>query len=180
MNTKPTYLGVDVSTSKIGIALIDEDKKVIVSEVIKLKPENSLEERAILFENKLLKLNKYYYISEIFVEEPFVAFGGGKTTAQTMAILQRFNGMCSFVVRKVFDRDPQMVSVRSARTKLGIKITRGLKEKETKKIIIEWAAEQYPDFKYELTTHGNPLPGTDDRADALVIATYGLEKLFSV
>ena len=41
MNTKPTYLGVDVSTSKIGIALIDEDKKVIVSEVIKLKPENS-------------------------------------------------------------------------------------------------------------------------------------------
>jgi len=39
---KNTYLGVDISTSKIGIALLDDDNNIIVSEVIKLKPENSL------------------------------------------------------------------------------------------------------------------------------------------
>lgn len=180
MNTKPTYLGVDISTSKIGIALIDEDKKVLVSEVIKLKPENSLEDRAIMFENKLLKLQKYYYISDIFVEEAFIAFGGGKTTAQTMAKLQRFNGMCCYVIRKVFERDSVPVAVRSARSKLGIKIPKGVKDKDAKQVIIEWATSNFQDFKYDVTAHGNPLPGTDDRADALVIAVYGLDSLINV
>ena len=44
------YLVLDVQT---------KDKKIIVSEVIKMKPENSLEEKAKLFENKLLKLKSY-------------------------------------------------------------------------------------------------------------------------
>jgi hypothetical protein len=29
------------------------------------------------------------------------------------------------------------------------------------------------DFKYELTHKGNPRPGTDDRADAIVVAIAG-------
>ena len=178
MTTKITYLGVDISTSKIGIALLDSDKKIVVSETIKLKPENSLEERAILFENKLLKLKKYYFITDIFVEEPFVAFGGGKTTAQTMAKLQRFNGMCCYAIRKIFEIDSIPVPVRTARSKLGIKIPKGVKDKDAKQVIIEWA-EQNHQFKYEKTVHGNPLPGTDDRADALVIALYGMDYLLN-
>ena len=58
MAYNPMYLGVDISTSKIGIALIDSNKKIVVSEVIKMKPENTLEEKAKLFENKLQKLKK--------------------------------------------------------------------------------------------------------------------------
>jgi RNase H-fold protein (predicted Holliday junction resolvase) len=177
MTTKIHYLGVDVSTSKIGIAVIDDDKKIVVSEVIKFKDGNSLEEKALLFENKLQKLNKYYFISHIFIEEPFVAFGGGKTTAQTMAKLQRFNGMCSFSTFKVFENQAIMVNVRSARSKLGIKIPKGLKEKEVKNTIIEWVSNKFDSFKYDMTVHGNPLPGTDDRADAVVIALYGIDSL---
>ena len=180
MTTKIYYLGVDVSTSKIGIAVLDTDKNIIVSEVIKFKDSNTLEEKAQLFENKLLKLKKYYFISDVFIEEPFIAFGGGKTTAQTMAKLQRFNGMCCYVIRKVFERDSVPVAVRSARSKLGIKIPKGVKDKDAKQVIIEWATSNFEDFKYDVTAHGNPLPGTDDRADALVIAVYGLEHLFNV
>jgi len=180
MTTKIYYLGVDISTSKIGIAVIDSDKNIVVSEVIKFKDGNSLEEKAQLFENKLLKLNKYYFISDVFIEEPFVAFGGGKTTAQTMAKLQRFNGMCSYTVFKVFEHQANMVNVRSARSKLGIKIPKGLKEKEVKNTIIEWVSNKFDTFKYDMTAHGNPLPGTDDRADAVVIALYGVEHLLSV
>jgi RNase H-fold protein (predicted Holliday junction resolvase) len=177
---KKTYLGVDISTSKIGIALLDDDNNIVVSEVIKLKPENSLEERAILFENKILKLQKYYFIAEAFVEEPFIAFGGGKTTAQTMAKLQRFNGMCSYVLRKVLEQDSIPVPVRTARNKLGIKIPKGVKDKDAKKVIIEWVENNFESFRYDMTAHGNPLPGTDDRADAVVIALYGVEHLISV
>ncbi len=174
------YLGVDISTSKIGIAVLNSDKRIIVSEVIKFKDTNTLEEKAQLFENKLNKLTRYYHISDIFIEEPFIAFGGGKTTAQTMAKLQRFNGMCSYTVFKVFEQQANMVNVRSARSKLGIKIPKGIKEKEVKNTIIEWVSSNFDSFKYEMTVHGNPLPGTDDRADAVVIALYGIDNLATV
>jgi Holliday junction resolvasome RuvABC endonuclease subunit len=180
MTTKIYYLGVDVSTSKIGIAVLDSDKNIIVSEVIKFKDGNTLEEKAALFENKLTKLQKYYFIADVFIEEPFVAFGGGKTTAQTMAKLQRFNGMCSYSAFRIFEKNANMVNVRSARSKLGIKIPKGLKEKEVKNTIIEWVSTKFDTFKYDMTVHGNPLPGTDDRADAVVIALYGVEHLLSI
>ena len=77
-------LGLDISSSKIGIAVLDQNKNIITSEVLKLSSDLSLEERGLMLENKLIKLNKHYYINDVFIEEPFIAFGGGKTTAQTM------------------------------------------------------------------------------------------------
>lgn len=172
---KNMILGLDVSTSKIGIAVMDYDKKIVSSDLIKFKTETSLEERAKLFENKLIKLKKHYPIMEVFVEEPFIAFGGGKTTAHTMAKLQRFNGMCCYSIFSIFESLPIMVNVRTARNKLGIKIPKGTKQNETKKYIIEYVQKNHAEFTYGVTAHGNPVPGTDDKADAIVIALYGLE-----
>ena len=57
------------------------------------------------------------------------------------------------------------------------KIKRG---EDTKKKIIEWVEAKYPkDFVYELTSYGNPKPGTDDKADAVVIALAGLSEINS-
>lgn len=174
MDKTPTILGLDVSSSKIGLAILGMDKKIITSDIIKYKPETSLEERAKLLENKLLKLSKFYFITDVFVEEPFIAFGGGKTTAHTMAKLQRFNGMCCYSIFNVFETEPKMVNVRVARTKLGIKIPKGIKKTDTKKYIIDFVQANNPEFNYNMTAHGNPVPGTDDKADAIVIALYGL------
>ena len=171
---QPMILGLDVSSSKIGIAILNFDKKIVSTDLIKFKPETPLEERAKLFENKLFKLQKFYNIEEVFVEEPFIAFGGGKTTAHTMAKLQRFNGMCCYSIYNVFESVPNMVNVRAARTKLGIKIPKGTKQNETKKFIVEYVENNHPEFTYNKTAHGNFVPGTDDKADAIVIALYGL------
>lgn len=46
-----------------------------------------------------------------------------------------------------------------------------------KKKIIEWVSAKYPnDFLVEYTRYGNPKPGTDDMADAVVIALAGLNR----
>ena len=171
-------LGLDVSSSKIGLAILDYDKKILTSDVIKFKADVSLENKAQMLENKLEKLKKFYFITDVFIEEPFVAFGGGKTTAQTVAKLQRFNGMCSYVVYKCFDgQPPKMINVRSARSKLGIKIPKGTKQGDAKKYIIEYVEKNHPEFQYNMTAHGNPVPGTDDRADAIVVALDALETI---
>ena len=46
-------LGLDISSSKIGIAVLDENKNILTSEVLKLSSDLSLEERGLMLENKL-------------------------------------------------------------------------------------------------------------------------------
>ena len=96
-------LGLDISSSKVGIAVLDRDNNIVVSEVLKLKSNMSLEERAARFEQRMRQIDKHYVIYNVYVEEPALMFKGGKTTAQTMAKLQRFNGMCCYILYNIFD-----------------------------------------------------------------------------
>ena len=57
---------------------------------------------------------------------------------------------------------------------LGIKIPR--QKSAAKNVVINYVKGVYgDDFNYELTYKGNPKPGTDDRADAIVIALAGIK-----
>ena len=162
-------LGLDISTSKIGYAIVDKDEKLILSKFLKFKSDVPLEQRAKAFEERMLNLMVKYDIRQIFVEQPFMAFSGGKTTALTMSKLQRFNGMCCYGLFCLYGFAPTLIQANKARGLCGIKIKRGEKAKEK---VIEWATQTYPDsFTYDLTRHGNPKPGTDDMADAVVVAT---------
>jgi Holliday junction resolvasome RuvABC endonuclease subunit len=167
-------LGLDVSTTRIGYCILNEKKELIANEFMKFKPL-PLEDRAEIFYNFLLILKNKFEIKEIFIEQAFTMFGGGKTTAMTMAKLQRFNGMCCFAVRRVFRMNPVSIAANKARGLVGLKIKRG---ENTKKKVIEWVEKKYPkDFIVEYTNYGNPRPGTDDKADAVVIALAGMESL---
>ena len=163
-------LALDISTSRVGIIVMNYDKKLISCDVVKLDSNKCLEERCLDLEN-YLSSNPHDF-KEVYIEQPFAMFSGGKTTAMTMSKLQRFNGMCSFMVRKLYGINPLMIAANKARSVNEIKVKRGQK---TKKIVIDWVAKKYPkDFVFELTRHGNPKPGTDDRADSVVIALAGL------
>ena len=81
--------------------------------------------------------------------------------------------MCSFAVRRIFKVNPILIPANKARGLVGLKIKRG---EDTKRKIIEWVEKKYPkDFIVEFTNYGNPRPGTDDKADSVVIALAGLE-----
>ncbi len=168
-------LGIDISTSKIGYSVIDCSTNLIECQLIKLKSSDSLETRADLFFSIITEVEKKYEIKHVFVEQPFIAFSGGKTTAATMAKLQRFNGMCCYVLRLLFGFPATLIQANKARGLVGLKIKRGEK---TKLKVIEWVEAKYPkDFIVEYTRHGNPKPGTDDKADAIVIANAGLKTI---
>jgi Holliday junction resolvasome RuvABC endonuclease subunit len=166
-------LGIDISTSKIGISIIDYNEKLILSELIKMKTSDSLEVRAKIFNKRMIEIRGNYDIKHIFIEQPFMAFSGGKTTAVTMAKLQRFNGMCCYAIYDLYGFAGSLIQANKARGLVELKIKRGDK---TKLKVIEWVKEKYPkDFIVEYTRHGNPKPGTDDKADAIVIANAGLK-----
>lgn len=167
-------LGLDISTSVIGYSIIDKQGRLVACNFMKLKTL-ALEERAEIFYEFLCVLSNKHDIEHVFIEEPFSMFGGGRTTAGTMSKLQRFNGMCSFAVRRVFGKSATLISANKARGLVGLKIKRG---EDTKAKVIEWCQKKYPrDFIIILTNYGNPKPGTDDMADSIVVGLAGKEIL---
>jgi len=171
-------LGLDISSSRIGYCLINENEDLLLVDEIKLKPSQSLEERADIFKKEMeciIRSLQQQEVDYVFIEQPFMAFSGGKTTAATMAKLQRFNGMCSYVVHHLFGSPATLIQANKARGLVDLKIKRG---DNTKLKVIEWVSNKYPkQFIVEYTRHGNPKPGTDDKADSVVIANAGLKTL---
>lgn len=165
-------LGLDVSTSRIGISVIDYNSNLHRSEFVKLNSKDDLETRCDNVKSYLKAKLSEYSLKEIFIESPFMMFSGGKTTAMTMAKLQRFNGMVCYMVRDLYGISATSIAANKARGLVGLKIKRG---ENTKLKVIEWVKSEYPNnFIVELTRHGNPKPGTDDMADSVVIARAGL------
>jgi Holliday junction resolvasome RuvABC endonuclease subunit len=167
-----TY-GIDISTTCIGFGIVDEKKNLIHYDKLKFKQTEKLqlEEKASMFREKLSELSELYWPSMIKVEEPLKSFGR-KTTAHTMSILQAFNAMCRYVVFDEYGDIPQQVAARSARKSMGILQRKKRPKNEIKKLVIDAVQKRFPSFTYTLTPMGNPKPGTDDMADAIVIALY--------
>ena len=169
---KEVVLGLDISTSKIGICIMDYKFNLLETALLKLNTKEELEERCLNLETHINNSN--YNIKDVYIESAFIAFSGGKTSAVTMSKLQRFNGMVCFMLRKLFGYNALALSPAKARGLVHLKIKRG---ENTKLKVIEHVEKAFPnDFKYDLTRHGNPKPGTDDRADAIVIAWAGLNQ----
>ena len=161
-------LGLDVSTNRTGWAIINDKQELVDSDFYKTKPKTPLEERAMaLKENVLEPILKLHDITEIRIEEPFMMVSGGKTTARTMSSLQRFNGMVSLIAHQLLKKPPTLVGATTARSRCGIKVPRGTKAKQ---MVMMFCASQYDNFIMEYTKHGNPKPGIDDEADAIVVA----------
>ena len=78
----------------------------------------------------------------------------------------------SYLVRRVFEIDPEYIGASSARKVCGIKVEKG---KKAKQVVLEHLLENEPTFKIKYTKQGNPKPGSHDMADAIIIARAGLE-----
>ena len=170
-------LGLDISTSITGFCVIDADGEIIRGDAWDMRNKNKFKtefEKAAHLKEELVRIKVQYPIEKVYIEKPFTFFKSGGSTAKTMATLQRFNGIISWMSYEVFQKEPEYITAAQARKSLGIKIERS---QDTKKQVIAWLLENAPKFMVEYTKHGNPRPKYFDIADATVIAKAGLEKL---
>jgi Holliday junction resolvasome RuvABC endonuclease subunit len=168
-------LGIDVSTSITGFAIIDKDGKILFSEASDLRRDKTFFSKCLTIRTKILDILEAYSdkVEHIYIEQPFTFFNSGGSSGKTMAALQRFNGVVSWMVYECFEIEPQYLGATQARKLVGIKVPRGEK---AKKVVMEHLLATEPDFKIEYTHKGNPKPQEFDRADALVIARAGLKQ----
>ena len=169
-------LGIDVSTSITGFAIVDDDGKIILSKACDLRRNKDFFSKCLTIREKILDILEIYNdkIKHIYIEQPFTFFNSGGSSGKTMAALQRFNGVVSWMVYECFEIEPHYLGATQARKLVGIKVPRGEK---AKKVVMEHLLATDPDFTIEYTHKGNPKPQEFDRADALVIARAGLKDL---
>lgn len=170
-------LGLDVSTSITGVCVIDKNSEILFCESWDTRNKRyfpTLWHKADFIENKLrdLKIRKNFIIEKVYIEESLQMFKSGFSSAKTLAVLSKFNGVISYVCYRVFGVKPEYVAASSARKLCGIKVQRGQKAKE---VVLEHVIKHEPGFKVEYTKHGNPKSGTHDRSDSIIIARAGLE-----
>jgi hypothetical protein len=179
-------LGVDVSTSITGFAVIAEGE-LVYYDYIDLRKEKNVFAKTLIIKEKIMNIFEMYQcdnstklrfsdvgsvfpIKHIYIEQPFTFFNSGGSSAKTMAVLQKFNGIVSWLLYELFEIEPQYVGATAARKRAGIKIPRGQK---AKKVVMEYLLENEKAFKIQHTRYGNPQAQYFDMADAIVVAKAG-------
>jgi len=163
-------LGLDISTSITGYTVLDEDSKIVLCDHIDLRKKKNFFEKSICVEEVLENIKKEYSIDQVYIESPFTFFRSGGSSATTMAILQRFNGVISWMCYNIFNTEPNYLGATAARKLCGITVPRGQKAKQ---VVVKFVLDNVDGFHVEYTRSQNPKPGYADRADSYVIARAG-------
>jgi hypothetical protein len=171
-------LGLDVSTSIVGICVLNEDKCVDDTDYIakfdsvNFKKCKTLWEKADLMSAYFATLqSEFNNIKSIVVEEPLMGFRAGMSSAQTIAMLMRFNGIVSYMSRCLFNVDPVYINSAHARKKCGIKMQKTKIAGPQKEQVFKHMSEN--DLKlivWDKKKNGDIVDESRDMCDAYVVA----------
>lgn len=174
-------LGLDISTSIVGATVLNNEGEVVYCEAWDLRNKKdfpTLYEKAQRVKQKLAILYdaKKHRFKTIFIEQSLMAFRPGFSSAKTILTLAKFNGIVSYICKRDFGIEPEYIGASTARKACGLKIERGKKAKE---VVLNFLLDNEESFDIEYTKHGNPKPGSYDRADSYIIAKAGWKNLKS-
>ena len=163
-------LGLDISTSCIGVSIFDEDEKLMVLNCIKLKGDNlfeKMDEFIAFMEN-----NQYdaFKIKNLAIEEPLKVFKGRFSNANTIQILTAMNFMVSFWCYKNYNLIPTHWNVQTVRKMAFPDLVLPQKEENKKQKVWEKVMEREPQINwiYSKRTH-KLITENFDMADAYAV-----------
>jgi len=168
-------LGLDISTSIVGATILDNAGVVVYCEAWDLRNKKYFPDlyfKASFVKRNLWTLDDQYGLNEIYIEQSLMAFRPGFSSARTILTLAKFNGIVSYICQDNF-ATPEYIGASTARKACGIKVEKGKKAKE---VVLKFVLDNEPKFMIEYTKHGNPKPGSYDRADSYIIAKAGWNK----
>jgi len=168
-----TILGLDISTSCTGYALVTADQGTFIEiGYFKLDKFDDFFDKCDVFRSALADVQKRHPgIKKICIEENLQAFRPGLSSAKTINTLARFNGAASLISYEVCKTKPTFLNATSARSKLGIKLDRK-SDVTTKQQIFEFVRPQV-DIEWPSTKTGKLNTACYDMADAYVLARAG-------
>ena len=184
------YLGFDISTSNVGMSVINEAGEILllkhfslkiskdIKEDLRLFKKNIAFEKCIIENKKLLFENYGDQLEKIFIEEPLT----GSNNQYTASLLQKFNGMASYQLYKIFDREIEFISVHQSRLLFCPEFTKnrtvkGVLKKtlsfpkgiDKKMYILEKISKKYKDIKWIYDKNGKIKKESFDMSDSICV-----------
>lgn len=177
-------LGLDASTAVVGVCVVDSEvtpdasgSHILLLDRIEFKGCKTIWEKADRVKGYLEDLAngdarlRFRAIDRITLEEPLMGFRTGMSSAQTITTLMRFNGICSYIARSLFFKEPEYVSAPHARKLCGIKLVKtavGGPQKE--QVYAHMMTNDLKHVKWPTKKSGNVVDWSRDACDAYVIA----------
>lgn len=178
-------LGLDISTSVIGVCIIDNAGKIFSMSNIDLRKIDGTWEKADKVSAEMFSITNCsaWPVTSVYIEQNLSKFRPGFSSASTLMTLARFNGIVSYIAYKHLGLEPIYINVNEARKVVGIKIDKKDKIKSTKEKIFEQVQPRLPTVKWQYKTiktgkrkGENVLDDASyDMADAWIIASAGLK-----
>jgi Holliday junction resolvasome RuvABC endonuclease subunit len=166
-------LGLDISTSTIGWCLMRDNGNLVDCGYIRLDKLNDMYEKLRCFEKFLdEKIVHLENDLQIYIEEALMMFKTKSSMAQVIAMLQRFNGMCSASIYYRLNVKPELVNVNTARKICNIKVPKKVNAKEYVLSHVQ-GLNIIPQEKWELNRNQKLIKQMFDMCDAWVIAKSG-------
>ena len=128
-------LGLDISTAIVGVATID-NRQLSLSTHWDISKADTLFEKAEIIGAELWQMRDLG-IDNIFIETALKKFIPGRSRADTIMKLAKFNGIVSWMCYDAFGLEPIYLNVNSARSLYGLSFPRGTKGPKRKKMVIE-------------------------------------------
>jgi Holliday junction resolvasome RuvABC endonuclease subunit len=163
-------LGLDISTSITGYTVLDYEGNILACDHIDLRKEKSFFRKIEIVSSRLEVINEEYEIEQVYIEQSLQSFRSGFSSAQTLSLLSKINGIVSWLCYNMFYGEPKYLAATSARKLCGIKIPKGQKAKA---VSLQFVVDNVPGFDVQYTRYGNPKAGYADRSDSYVIARAG-------
>lgn len=189
-------LGVDLSTSISGYAVIDGNGVLTLNESVNTKRNaDSVYESAEQNIQKIEEILDRFDVEHVFIEENLQTFRTGFSSAQVLSKLSKINGIVCYHFYKERGQIPELINPRTARKEAGLTMNKEKKQKIKEEMIREGKSESYADskktkmvvhrfvqenepyFDFDYTYAGNPKPESFDRADAVIVARAGEKRL---
>lgn len=172
------FLGIDVSTTCTGIALIESSGRLVKASYVYLSEHESIYEKAEAVRQELLAYVGHD-LTCISVEECLLGFRRGGSSSHTLITLARFNGTVAYIASDVFGVEPVTINVSSGRKSLGIIHPKGSNVKE---FVADWFGKQEPEHTWPTKTIARGKQkgmtvnekGAEDAMDAYVMARAAL------
>lgn len=196
------YLSLDISTSKVGVALWDSSNGSLVELkhlVLNLKKDIDVEYRDLLkqdlFVDYFIKYKDYIkeeYNGDVVKVIVEAALPNTTININTTALLLGFNGMCRYELYKIFGIKPIKLNISEIRTlfcrefvktkkekgvlREVLSFPKGWKSDEKKKYIWERVSKLEPNIEWDKDRNGNPKDYCYDISDAYACGYAQLKK----
>lgn len=170
-------MGLDISTTTIGVNLITKNRKLAYQNAINLKKQKGYWDKLSVFKSVMGEIELLGHdISKIYVEAPLFQYGP-KTNIKTIVSLQVFNYLIqNYLLERGYEIE--LINIGTARANLGLNKLQGMKNNTSqvkKHIICKYMIKNY-NLKVEWTKPegGKIKSHYYDISDSMVISLAGL------